>query len=495
MPEATKLMKEFSGDIQNVTNWFGHLTGGEQDFILKTLAITATVGPALLIFGRMGRAVSDVGDLFLKSGKAMGMFKTEAVVAEAAKGAEAIGGAGGLEGALAGAVPEVGAAAVALGPLALGIGAVAAVGIGATLVVKHLSDEHKEAAKQANAHATAEATAAKAMTTTVGATQTATKLVSTYTSAQAEAKKKDDAAADAKMRLVDAQDRYNGTAAATSAALKKYGPDSDQYTNALIKEAEANTKLGQATDAWNKLAGTAKIAHDNVNNAAKNLNATYYTASQNTQKFSNDSDSLTRAKNKEKDAHQQVNNAALDYSATIKMFGPNSKAAEQASQQLIDKKNAETKAQQSVSWWTKQVLTDLTNEKNESDKLSSSIDNLASKNGKLTGILSKTSSGGKLPQFASGVQNFQGGLAIVGEEGPELAYLPQGTNVVPAGQTSQMMNGSSPGSSSTSSGSTITIQNLVVQAPNNATLQSILQSVDQDNLLVGRGMTPNRGSR
>lgn len=36
-----------------------------------------------------------------------------------------------------------------------------------------------------------------------------------------------------------------------------------------------------------------------------------------------------------------------------------------------------------------------------------------------------------LPGFASGVENFSGGLAVVGERGPELAYLPQGTSIYP----------------------------------------------------------------
>jgi hypothetical protein len=35
----------------------------------------------------------------------------------------------------------------------------------------------------------------------------------------------------------------------------------------------------------------------------------------------------------------------------------------------------------------------------------------------------------KLPQFASGVQNFTGGLALVGERGPEVVSLPKGSDV------------------------------------------------------------------
>jgi hypothetical protein len=44
-----------------------------------------------------------------------------------------------------------------------------------------------------------------------------------------------------------------------------------------------------------------------------------------------------------------------------------------------------------------------------------------------------------IPHFASGVQNFSGGLALVGEQGPELTVLPRGASVVPAAPTAQML--------------------------------------------------------
>jgi hypothetical protein len=40
----------------------------------------------------------------------------------------------------------------------------------------------------------------------------------------------------------------------------------------------------------------------------------------------------------------------------------------------------------------------------------------------------------KIPGFAEGVQNFSGGLAVVGERGPELVNLPRGSNVTPNNQ-------------------------------------------------------------
>ena len=45
-----------------------------------------------------------------------------------------------------------------------------------------------------------------------------------------------------------------------------------------------------------------------------------------------------------------------------------------------------------------------------------------------------------IPHFADGVRNFAGGLAMVGEEGPELVNLPRGADVLPAPQTAQMVN-------------------------------------------------------
>lgn len=63
--------------------------------------------------------------------------------------------------------------------------------------------------------------------------------------------------------------------------------------------------------------------------------------------------------------------------------------------------------------------------------------------GKIGGS-SKTSSGSSdkprsIPQFASGVNNFSGGMALVGERGPELIDLPTGASVIPNGRTERMI--------------------------------------------------------
>lgn len=45
-----------------------------------------------------------------------------------------------------------------------------------------------------------------------------------------------------------------------------------------------------------------------------------------------------------------------------------------------------------------------------------------------------------LPGFASGVTNFRGGMALVGEKGPEIVQLPRGSNVIPSNRIQQVVN-------------------------------------------------------
>lgn len=47
--------------------------------------------------------------------------------------------------------------------------------------------------------------------------------------------------------------------------------------------------------------------------------------------------------------------------------------------------------------------------------------------------------GGLIPGGAAGFTNFPGGLALVGERGPELAMLPRGTNLMPTGPTQRFL--------------------------------------------------------
>lgn len=88
-----------------------------------------------------------------------------------------------------------------------------------------------------------------------------------------------------------------------------------------------------------------------------------------------------------------------------------------------------------------------------------------------------------IPGFATGVRNFSGGLALVGEQGPELVNLPAGSNVY-SNKESQKMTGNS-------NTSNVTIG--TVMLGDQSAVGRFFDELDQDTMLSRRGFTPNRG--
>ncbi|WVT73335.1 hypothetical protein QM996_17945 [Sinorhizobium chiapasense] len=68
-----------------------------------------------------------------------------------------------------------------------------------------------------------------------------------------------------------------------------------------------------------------------------------------------------------------------------------------------------------------------------------SIPSLGAGGGGLGGIFSALLGG--IPGFANGTRSAPGGLAVVGERGPELVNLPKGSQVIPSAQSMRMMRG------------------------------------------------------
>lgn len=114
------------------------------------------------------------------------------------------------------------------------------------------------------------------------------------------------------------------------------------------------------------------------------------------------------------------------------------------------------------------------------------------KGGLLQQILSRTKSdtsqwGKDLTKFfgfASGTNYAPGGWAVVGEHGPEMMHVPQG---------SQIKNNAQMGSMHNSSTSTVTIGTVVLSSQ--SAVQEFFSKIDQDTLLSSRGLTANRGVR
>jgi hypothetical protein len=114
----------------------------------------------------------------------------------------------------------------------------------------------------------------------------------------------------------------------------------------------------------------------------------------------------------------------------------------------------------------------------------------------ISGVISKVSNlhfpsmPSWMPGFASGVRNFSGGLAVVGEEGPEIVRLPPGSDVIP---NEQMNNYVSPlreiNTSNNKNQNNITTINLEMKNNFPQNVNAIMIMNELKNLLKGVGVT------
>lgn len=90
-----------------------------------------------------------------------------------------------------------------------------------------------------------------------------------------------------------------------------------------------------------------------------------------------------------------------------------------------------------------------------------------------------------IPGFATGVRNFGGGLAVVGEQGPELVNLPRGSDVFTNGESRSMMG------SGVTNNRQVSIGTIVLGDA--SAVRQMFKEIDMDTMLVGTGLTPRRG--
>jgi hypothetical protein len=92
--------------------------------------------------------------------------------------------------------------------------------------------------------------------------------------------------------------------------------------------------------------------------------------------------------------------------------------------------------------------------------------------------------GGSLQGHATGTNYFRGGATWVGENGPEIAVLPTGSQIKTNGQSMH---------SNTTNSHSVTIHTLILPGVTDTT--SFMNALDQDTTLLGKGLTANRGAR
>lgn len=220
------------------------------------------------------------------------------------------------------------------------------------------------------------------------------------------------------------------------------------------------SKLGGIVPAFGPLItalGTIGLITDSASQAQGRLSAAHDATAAAMQRAKSASDVLANAELAKQGADLQAEQAQKNYNNAVAQFGPNSLEARQAAYDLevahqnqktaVDNANKAVKdksAADSVVAKNKDLENHLRDGQGSADGQRGAINNLINKIKDFNAVdvakkifdfnvnvdkalLHKL----HVPGFASGVTNFGGGLAIVGEQGPELAYLPQGTNIIP----------------------------------------------------------------
>lgn len=63
MPEVTKAMNDIGKGVNNVANWFHGLSEGQKQFVIDAAGVAAAMGPVLFVFGTLAKSLSDIGKL------------------------------------------------------------------------------------------------------------------------------------------------------------------------------------------------------------------------------------------------------------------------------------------------------------------------------------------------------------------------------------------------------------------------------------------------
>lgn len=220
----------------------------------------------------------------------------------------------------------------------------------------------------------------------------------------------------------------------------------------LSKQAQAMAGLGFETSIMKPGVDALTISQNFLKQATDMV-----TTAQNNDAMS--AQNLAQANTSLTGSNLQVEQAQKNLNEAVKRYGPNSLEARQAVynleqanlnqkkavQEVENAQKAKQKTEQELA--KKQDLKKTTEEANSALKEQESVlgrigDKISGLGKKVNDNLTKSGKGFLkglgIPGFASGVDNFSGGLAMVGEEGPELAFLPKGTSILPNKETKDL---------------------------------------------------------
>lgn len=424
LPPLTKLVDK----ITAAANWFEQLNPSQQKWLEETAGIIAVVGPALLITGKFASSVLAIGNAFKMTSGAMGLFKTTSVVKEASAGIGALGTDAGLAGAAGEATTALGSGGLlaALGPIAVGLGVVAAVAGGAYLAVKSFNDAGKN---------TGAASGSGAGATTGGAVDVVTLQKNDLASATKNLSKaqNDQITAEHQLAIAStpvaaAQQAMGDAQAAATQALDKFGANSPQYVAATATLAQKQNAYYQAVA--------------NTTEALLTVDSTSLT-------LEKDTDALNLSQSQLNDLQPLLTASLNGTAGGIATIDANTLKANGDIQILA---GTVTGVQIQMAGFASGIQTQITQVNNLLFGTSSTISQVQGQSDKLNSTLHAAGSstitisgsavniqGGSLPHNALGTSFAPGGLSLVGEQGPELVNLPRGSKVTNARDTKQQM--------------------------------------------------------
>ena len=499
LPIVTAELKKATDAVSRLSDWFNELSPSQKEFLIDAAKIAIVLGPATLAVGKLGRTVSDVGSLFAMASKGMLLMRGASLATAGAGGLGALtAGAGGTTAALAGG----GGLLAALGPVALGLGAIAVVAGGTYLAVKHFDDLAKEDARNLRDQVSPATREYRQLAEDLGVTLTGTSNGSTLLAiAQNGVKNAQDMSKAATEQHDQAIKNFNNTQQiakqkgddlkvaqdAVRDAHDKFGANSPQYQAAVdnLKQKQNDYNWALADTVTKNLDLTVKTG--NYKDALGILNTAVHDAT-GLQKFFND----------------QLNGGV----GVVAQFGPTALAQiggiaqlQQSIGGVISSWNQAVINIQGQSPAINNILFGTSSTIQRIQGQSDAINNtLKAANGSAKTLQGASTglqgSGGKLQGNATGTNYFRGGATMVGEDGPEVAILPAGTQIKSAPQTRSMMQGGAGGGSTTNQ-TVNNYQNVSVNKmvlPTGEAATSWWADLNQDNLLVSRGFTANKGA-
>lgn len=488
MPQVTHVIDDVTGAITNLTNWFSNLSQGQKQFAIDALGIAAAVGPVLLVFGTLAEKLSGILTLTQTVGKGIGLLDAGVNVAGAvgsagaaaaetgagaaiASGAAAEGGtivSGGVAAAVGGEV--AGGIVAALSPEVLApVGIAIAAAFVAHAVVQHQQQQHQQSNQNVGLPANSKEPT-KATTDHSTAVDYNNKVVTANNQVKA-------IQASQNAQLTNDQKILTAATLQYNTDLQKVNDLQRQGKQGTVEYFNALRQLSQDEDIVSGQQKIVKQDQDELNktnakasDVTKQLSTSNYDLASTSATVANLQRAYTYANNQASAQLQLVKQDQQNYNAAVALFGPNSDKAKDALKKLTDdtstynQYSATAKGLQGdinnlhdiASGKTK----DLTKKTQDLTKAQLDLNSALSKepHGLLDRIFSNNGGGRSdisqwahdignffSSHFASGTSYARGGWSMVGENGPEMMYVPQGASVKTAPQTSRMLGGGSAG--------------------------------------------------